>query len=523
MRPIVVSTCCILAICPSAAAAQLASAPVQRIGVAEVALSKGCESYSSRMPLFEDGSTEASNEAMASAGAFVPILGGILGDVAGAGLNALATALESASQAKAYGAEGRANFEFYTLNPKSPSVAVPRLGTELDCLSIEVPGEHFSDSDGRANWPPPGYEVVGTKVRALGDDKRVTDQQIAELTQSFALPASPPALRIEAEIIPMRDGLYLRPVYIHYATRIPGAPASKALPAELHVSLATPTAVKDGAATENVFAIARIPLPKLKPGDTWWAEQITAQSDLLPYRPEDGATAALKAALASGDAYRKGQEDLAAAEVQVAHAVGVRFDGRQISGCVEINCPSYLSAYGDFKKAKLADLVEWAKRPKSKLPEARRKALDEAEQLYASRILTIDESLGRLRNLGGRDMPTAGSTTVEARIVLTRSANQFGLAVAKALKKQEAPLAAAVSGAITKDDPAWTQARSDLAVAKLTVTHKEQALARAKAKDGGDDAEAIEKAELALLEAKMDANLKAAALDQSIPYPEAGR
>lgn len=518
MRPIAISICCILAFCPSAAAAQLASAPVQRIGVAEVGLSKGCETYSSRVaPSFEDGSTDV----LPTGGFLTPILGGILGDVAGAGLNALATALEHASQARAFGAEGRANFEFYTLDVTNSSVAVPRLGTELKCLSIEVPGVHLSDSDGIANWPPAGYEVVGTKVRALGDDKVLDAQQIADLKRSFAL-ASAPALRIEAEIIPMRDGLYLRPVYIHYATRIPGAPASKALPAELHVSLATPTSVKDGAAAENVFAIARIPLPKLKPGDTWWAEQITAQSDLLPYRPEDGATAALKVALASAETRRKGQEDLAAAEVQLAHAVGVRFDGNKISGCVEINCPSYLSGFGDLKTAGLAQLVEWAKRPASKLPEARRKALGEAEQLYASRILTIDESLGRLRNLRGSTRPTAGSTTVEARIVLTRNANQFGLAVAKALKKQQEPLAAAVSGAITKDDPQWTQARSDLAVAKLTVTHREQALARARATSGGD-AEAIEKAELALLEAKTNANLKAAVLDQSIPYPEAGR
>lgn len=510
------AACFALAVLPVAARAQLVSQPVQRIGVANVTLSQQCEFYSRRVtPTFFEGGPEV----LPTAGVLAPILGGILGDVAGAGLNALATALENASQARAIGAEGRANFEFYMLDASNPGVAVSRMGTDFQCLTIEVPGAHLSDSDGIANWPPAGYDVNGTEIRARTRDGALTRRQIAELQTSFAL-SGPPALRVEAEIVPMRDGFVLRPVYINYASRLPGAPASKALPAELHVSLATPSSVKDGAASRSVFGIARIALPKLKPGDTWWAEQIGTQSDLLPFRPDEGATAGLKLALASAESRRKGQEDLAAAEVQMAHAIGVRYDGRTISGCVEINCPSYLSAYGNFRAAKLSQLVEWSRRPGSKLPAERLKALDEAEKAYASTILAIDQSMSRLRALGALERPKAGSTTIEARVVLTRNANQFGLAVARAFKKQEAPLAAAVSGLVTRDDPAWTQAKSDFRLAMQSVTHKESALARARS---GDDQKAIEDAEKALLEAKLDANLKAAAIDEPIPYPTAGR
>ncbi|MEI9849925.1 MAG: hypothetical protein WDN24_02500 [Sphingomonas sp.] len=501
------------ACCPSAALAQILSAPVQKIGVADVTLSETCKVFSSRTTPTFVGQT------LPTAGILTPILGGLLGDVAGAGLNTLAAALETASQERAIGAEGRTNFEFYTLDATKPIVAVPRMGTELKCLSIEVPGEHISDADGRANWPPAGYDVNGTEVRARTADGTLTEEQIEELEESFVLTA-PLALRIEAEIVLLRDGFYIRPVYIHYATRLNGAPANKALPAELHVELATPSSVKDGSAAEAVFAIARIPLPKLKPGDTWWAEQITSQSGLLPFRADEGATAALKLVLASAESRSKAQEDLAAAEVQIAHAIGVRYDGKKILGCVEIKCPAYLSSFGTLTSGTLVSLVDWAKRPASKLPADTLKALGEAEKAYAAKVLTIDQSFSRLGALGALQKPKAGSTTIEARVVLTRNANKFGLAVAAALKKQEAPLAAAVTGAITKDDPKWTQAKSDLAIAKLTVTHREQALERAKS---AGDPEAIEKAELALLEAKLDVNLKAAALDAAIPYPDVGR
>lgn len=513
MRSALVAVSIVITAYSSAASAQILSAPVQKIGVAKITLSGECEVFASRNPTYK-------GQTLPTAGFLAPILGGLLGDVAGAGLNAIGTALETASQERAIGAAGRTNFEFYALDASKPTVAVPRLGTELTCLTIEVPGPHVSNPDGLENWPPTDYNVGDNRfVSARTGDGRLTGEQIDELQHRFALKGAA-ALRLEAQIILLRDGFYVRPVYIHYATRLNGAPSSKALPAELHVSLALPSSVKDGAAAESIFAIARIPLPMLKPGDTWWAEQISTESGLLPFRADDGTTAALKLALASATVRSKAEEDKAAARVQIAHAIGVRYNDGKIGGCVRLNCPPYLASAGTLSSLTLESLAAWARRPASKVPADILKALEEAEKAYAAAVLTVDQSAGRLGAVGAVDGATAGSTTLEARVILTRSQNKFGLAVAAALKKQEAPLAAAVSGVITKDDPRWTQAKSDLALARLTVMQKESALVRAQT---GGDAEAIEQAEYALLQAKLDVNLKAAALKESIPYPELDR
>lgn len=500
---------------PQPGLAQVGSSPVQNIGVAKVELLARCPEFSSRNLVFQGVGTP-------HLGIFAPILGGLLGDLAGAGLNAVASALETASQERAIGAEGRTNFEFYTLNTNNtrdtnnPSIAVPRLGTELTCLSLEIPGPHISDADGLANWPPAQFTVNGRVVSTAGGGD-LTPEQAEALTEQFALKTAT-LLRLEAEIVRMQDGFYIRPVYIRYAQRLDGTPSNKSLPSELHVKLATPSSASNGAAVESVFAVARIPLPKLKPGDVWWAEQISAQSVLLPFRADDGTTAALKLALAAATARAKAEEDVAAAEVQMAHALGARYDGRTITGCVAIPCPSYLPSLDTLKTYSLEHLVTWARLPASKVPAAPLAALDTAESARATSVLAIDQNAGRIWSVAGRRATAvAGSTTLEARLVMTRSANKFGLAIASALKKQEAPLSSAVSGIVTKEHPGWTQAQSDLATALLAVNHKQQALDRAKA---GGEAAAVEAAELALLQAKLDVNLRSSALGRPIPYPE---
>lgn len=72
-----------------------------------------------------------------------------------------------------------------------------------------------------------------------------------------------------------------------------------------------------------------------------------------------------------------------------------------------------------------------------------------------------------------------------------------------------------------EDDPAWIEAQTEYAVAKLDVQHKQNAHDRAKAA-GEPDEEAIDKAEAELLKAKATANLRAAAIDKPIPYPGIG-
>lgn len=513
MRRILPLSGAVAALWPAITSAQIISSPVQKIGVAKVTLSKSCKEFAGREPTFKGILPTAGSP-------FVPIIGGLLGDVASAGLDAIATALETASQEHAYGAAGRTNFEFYDLDASQPNVAVPRLGTDIQCITIEVPGPLMIDEDGLANWPPAGYNVSGKFVSGPNEPGNLTAKEASDLRERLTL-KNPVALRVEAQVVLMRDGFYVKPVYINYATRLDGAP-SKALPAELHVNLSLPSSVKDGAAAESVFAIARIALPKLKPGDIWWAEQIPSESALLPFRADDGTTAALKLALAGASARSRAQEDLAAAAVQIAHAIGVRYNvgTGKVTGCVAVSCPDYLAAaLPKLKAYSLEELIKWARRPGSKLPKEALTALDAGEKAYDTAILAIDQNNGRLATTGAAKN-AAGSTTLEARVILTRSQNKFGMAVASALKKQEPSLASAVSGVITKDTPAWSQARSDLVLAKFTVTQREAALARAQAT--GDPTE-IENAQLSLLQAKLDVNLKSSALGQPIPYPDLER
>lgn len=501
--------------------AQTNSKPVEKITFAQVSLSETCSVYSqSQILLAGEGQIE-------TAGILAPIIGGVLGDIAGAGLNAIGSALEEASRERAIGAEGATNFEFYSLSSKNSSIAAPRVGDDLRCLTISVPSiNHVNDDDGRPDWAPPADDAtIDGRTVASKDGGPLTEDQISlyrsqiEAASAAQLDGTT-ELYIEIEITQLQDGFILKPVHIRYNNRLPGAPKSKALPAELHISFSVPTSVNEGKSTQEFFAIGRIKLPKLAPGDIWWARQLNGQSNLLPFRPTTGSTSTLKTVLSGVSVRDSAAIEVEALKVQLAHSIGLRLKDGKASSCVAIVCPTYLEqSRASWNGKELAEVVSWAKSKDSKLPKEVLEALGKAETAYAANMLSYEQSEIRLAKLIGNKTLLAGSTTVNARFVLMKNANKFGLAVAGALKKQEQPLATAISGAITRDDPEWTQALSDYAIAKLEVDHKENELARAQ--EGGDE-EKIEQAELALLTAKAKANLRAAAIGQVIPYPAIG-
>lgn len=479
---------------PSPVFSQTTAPTVEKIGLAHVELTEDCESD-------DDGEQDI---IVTSGRVFLPILGGILGNVAGAGLTALATALESASSARAIGAEGRTSFEFYYLDRDELTPVDPTIGTAYQCLTLAVPRSRNNQS-GRGTTSNGGQPDEGT------------------LASSYALV-------VEARLSALRDGFVIQPIYIDYSEPLPGAPKRQELPSELHVALSTPGAVANGVATDPVFALARIPLPRLKPGETWTKNELIGTAALLPYRPHTGATGEFVNKLTPMAPLEKGLQDLAAIDVRLRHLVGLTPDGN----CASIICPDYIES-GELDDFTDEEIFEWALGPKTKLTKQQQDALRAALAERDKIVLSIEEARARLSRLAGvsrasrdeegddadlHDRITSGSTLLKARIVLTRSANRFGLAVASALKNQSAPLSTAVSSAVNKlDDPAWTTELSQFALARLTVQQKEQALARARL---GGDPSAIENAELAVLTAKTTLNEKAAAAGQPIPYPDVG-
>lgn len=519
-------------------AAQALGASTDPMGQTEVLLSDQCE-HSVRNT-YRISTNDGEVITVSGASVFLGVLANFVGDVAGAGLNALGSALDEASREKAFGAEGRTNFEFYTIDPSEPELLRVNAGGSASCLILTV------------------YEAPQSRADAMPalPDSYVTDPQTAVISKPGGIPLNKleaDALidhlendtreikfRIESELVAMDDGFYLRPIYIDYRSAFAGAPRRREIPAELHVTFATVGSVSDSAAKENLFGIARIPLPELRPGMRLWEDQLDVVSEILPFRPTSGSPAAVRTKFAGASTVRAASALVQKNSIELAGMIGLRMRSGMVIDCIPVSC-----AVQPGERLSVDDIIALALIHAGSVSEEQKAALETTIAASAASLATLDTAISRFETdtgysaeefglidrwaYYGDQYPTpdtgdnfetrgVGSTSIKARIVLTRSANKFGQAIADALTKQADPLSQAVSGAITRDTPEWTQAMSDYKIAELDVTHKQNALNRAKAATELDPS-AIEAAEAALLLAKTTANLRAAAVDQAIPYP----
>ena len=404
---------------------------------------------------------------------------GLVGDAVTAGLAGLGAALEQASQERSFSATGQTSFDFYWFERESNTVAWPATmaptmaATGGQCLVIAVPntgtGEDLAVSD----------PSVG--LANLGD----VNPDAASQWAGMGLPARP-ALYIEAELQRRPDGFRVRPVLVWYNSPLRGAP-TRAARSEMHVTFATPAVATDASALGTPFAIARIPLPELRPGGPAW----TARS----LRPYAGAVMPLRPAAGSAETAAGSATALAAAiEANKLDVVLLRraVAAAQVAAAQRGAGPDKQAALVALQ-AQLADA------------EAATTRLEGRRAAFRTRALT----------------EMYGSTNVQARFAVIRDANAFGLAMAKALQARSAALGTAVGAALVPETPqqAFTADDSAYVAALGTVDIKQAEYELAVAE--GDPLKVIQ-ARSALRNAKAAANAAAAAAasGRSIPFPD---
>lgn len=434
----------------------------------------------------------------------LPILGaalaGIAGNIVTSGINAIGNALESASQEKAFVAEGVGSFTSYRVynggDPKARWQAIPDFEVEVlpdgaagavpdgataveaaRCLVLALPAA----PPARGKSPGPGLDkdAIRSAFVATGiDDGRAGNAEARLKAMGLT---QLPALYVEAELVRAADGMVIQPVLIRYASPIPGAPR-ETTSAELHLSFAVP----GGGDTTDIgtpFALARMPLPKLAPGSDKQVPTVLNRASLLPYasvvvplRPTAGA---VDAALAAHNGKVALIETNKATQAQLKEATRVA-------------------------ELKLKRNTDPKKRQELTY------AVEDAGYAYAEAV-TEGATLSR-RATG--DPVLAGSTNLKMRFVVIRDANEFGLAIARALKAQADSAGTAVTEKL-KPKPEWTAQDTALVEAETAVRAAERAVEDAITAGKTADVPALQDA---VTKAKAKANEAAVAAGHEPPY-----
>lgn len=388
---------------------------------------------------------------------FGPILGtfiaGIAGNLVTSGINAIGNALEAAGQEKAFVAEGISSFTAYRVDNGGSTekrwTAIPDLDGEV--LADGAPGQVPDDATGvtaarclvlmvPANGKSPGPALDAVIIKGAFAGAGISDAQASNAaTRLKALGLTElPALYVEAELIGAADGMVVQPVLIRYASSLPGAPKGTA-GTELHLSFAVPGA-PDATDIGTIYALARIPLPKMAPGPSKDAKQVAVlnrqsltsyASVVMPFRATTGV---VDATLTARNGVVASIQTNKASQAQLKEAMRIAERALKDGG----NTVALRNARDDAKLAYEAAVKEGAELTKH---------------------AKADPFFG-------------GSTNVKARFVVIRDANQFLLAVAKALKSQAEATGTAITDKFkpqpkwTSDDTAFVEARSGVSAAE---------------------------------------------------------
>lgn len=436
----------------------------------------------------------------------IPILGTLLAGVAGnlvtSGLNAVGNALESASQEKAFVAEGVGSFTAYRVDnggkPTDKWRAIPDFEVEVlpdgapgpvqngtpeiaaRCLVLAVPAVPPSKGNSRTSQLNSAtimseFKLSGIQqARAANAETRLKALGLTDL----------PALYVEAELIGASDGMVIQPVLIRYASPLPGAP-KRTSATELHVSFAVPGAA-DATDIGTLYALARMPLRKMAPGSTEGGVSAATVLNREALRPYASVVVPLRATTGVVDA-------TLTARNSVVTSI-------------------------DTKKAEIAQLREALRIAQRKLDQnseaSKTQELTNARD-DATLALTgaIADQAALLQRAKGEPL-LAGSTNVKVRFVVIRDANQFGLALAKALKAQAEATGKAVTERLTPK-PAWTTADTAYVEAESAVRAAERAVDDAIAAGETSKVPGLQEA---AIKARAKANEAAVAAGREPPY-----
>jgi hypothetical protein len=381
---------------------------------------------------------------------------GIAGNVVTSGLNAIGSALESASQEKAFVAEGVSSFTTYRIDnggkPTDKWQAIPDLEVEVlpDGAIGLVPDQSKAETaercvvlimqagrEGGGKTPPmidpkaiqDAFSASGIPAaRAANAEKRLKALGVTTL----------PILYVEAELIGASDGLVIQPVLIRYAAPLPGAP-KRTTATELDVSFAVPAAPN---ATDigTVFAVARMRLPQMAPVTNNGAGSgatVLNRSVVVPMRSTSGLS-----------------DTVLSARNGIVTSI-------------------------DTKKAQVAQLREALRLAQRKLDQ--NKDASKTQELTNARDdgqLALTDAIAdqaRLTQTARADVLLAGSTNIKARFLVIRDANEFGLALAKALKAQADTTGKAVTDKLAPQ-PAWTSKDTAYVEAESAVRAAQRAV-----------------------------------------------
>lgn len=413
------------------------------------------------------------------------ILAAVVGELVKTGMNAAGEALEAASREQGFVAEGTATYfsgqiKYTQLTLKndddSDRIVLPPKANFVSgqkCIHLFVPGKSGSVDD---IFNDASLTRAGTvRFDWLGNDQQANRSQSEARAVLAGLGVnSLPDLYAEVLLQPGEEGFVARPMLIWYRAALKGAPKG-ASAAEMHLLFSTPAfdAEKPGIGTG--FAGARIGLPKLEPERVLtWIDLRGFNSVSLPLRPTAGFIDA-----------KVTEFNSAVASVGTAKA----------------NLRKAESAHAAAKRLVTHD-------PKPEAQEAlilAKEAEDEARTALALAQLPIYDL----------EAVEAGATNMQARIVIIRNADKFGLALAKALKGQAEAAGKAATEALAPK-PDWTGEDTAYLTAIQDVEAKQKAYDAALA---GGDASATLTASHALRLAKAKANEAAVTSKRKVPYP----
>lgn len=404
----------------------------------------------------EEGGVRGQPESLASVA--ISLASGIGADLFKAGLESVAAALEEASREKAIGGQGYSYFPFYNLTatPDQRVTLAAALGTgQAGCIVLSLDGTRGAAVSTPASLPKSTADFISTNLPQ-------------------------PAAYVEAELVKNGDSFVVRPLVVWYAETLRGLPRSRTA-VELHASFFVPAGAE---ASSGAFAIARIPLPAMQPGEVMGPSALAHyQSPALQLRPLAGYVETQKALIEGLVATIKTE--------------------RQTIEDERVN--------RDHAKQDLA---------RTKAPD---KAAKEKPIIIQRRIEAAERRKARAEETLAKLLPDSnaaiGTTSVLARLAFIRQPNRFGMAFAQALKARTPAMATSVETALkeTLDPPAWTAAQTTYVQALGSVRTAQETYDRAMA---STDLTQQTTTLVALDNAKAAANAAAAAAGKPLPYPD---
>lgn len=427
-------------------------------------------------------STQTEQASSAGRESFVALtLGMIAANIAGqlvtSGVNALGDAIDNASAEHGYIAEGSTNFLFYDVRHAAEKRKLADLRLSKACLILWVPGDKGAPTIAS---DPKLRELNTTNGKTL--PLRIFDDGSSEASAT-ALEAlkitAAPKVYVEAELIPLQEGMIVRPVLAWYREALPGAP-KKAGISQFKATFATPSAASGSIDIGAVFASVEVPLDKMEPGKALGPLELAGRAYFaVPVRPTSGVVDATLASI--------NLRYTAVSTLTAETAVAQRAYDAAATKAARLNTPESKEAAAVAKGA-----------------------LDDKTKDLAK----AQEDLDKLRSDDAEYPRHIGVANVKARFVYIKDANKWGQAIAKAIKSQAATAGTAVTNEL-KPKAEWAATDTALLSAQIAVRAKQTEYDEAVA-SGAATVPRL-KDELTVLKAK--ANEAAVAAGSPPPYP----